>query len=231
MEPPAWKDVTTRPLTPEEITLITRTLADRGQHRDVLFVMAGASTGFRASELLTLQWGQLVAADGQIAREVTIARRLLKGGRGGRARAIRSRRVALGERAREAIADYLATLTSLPTPDTYVFRSRKGDNRPITRTQALHILKEAARLADIPTEQVGVHSLRKVFAKGVYAGSGCDLVLTQRLLGHTSPLTTARYLQTSDTELDEVVLGFDPLAAKPAAGSVATPNLNRLLAQ
>lgn len=223
--------MTTRPLTPEEITLITRTLADRGQHRDRLFVLLGACTGFRVSELLTLQWSQLVAADGQIVREVTIARRLLKGGRSERARAIRSRRVALGERARDAVADYLATLNCLPTPETHVFASRKGLIQPITRCHATWLLQEAARAAGIDASRVGAHSLRKVFARGVYAGSGCDLVLTQRLLGHTSPLTTARYLQTSDSELDEAVRDFDPLAPKQPAETIGGTNLNRLLAQ
>src|SRR5688572_15704020 len=122
---------------------MARTLADRGQHRDRLFVLLGACTGFRVSELLTLQWGQLLDADGQVAREVTVTRRLLKGGRGTRARAIRSRRVALGERAREAVADSIATLPSLPTHETYVFTSRKGLNQPISREHAHYILKQA----------------------------------------------------------------------------------------
>jgi len=222
---------TTRALTSEEIVLITRSLADRKKQRDVVLVLAGAGTGFRAAELLTLQWGQLVATDGQIAREVTVDRRLLKGGRGGRARAIRSRRVALGERVREAVADYLATLGCVPTPDTYVFRSRKGQG-PITRTQALHILKEAARAAGIPNERVGMHSLRRTFAKGVYEHSGRCLITAQRLLGHSSPITSAKYLRdASQDDLDKVVLSFDPLAPSPTAGSVASPNLYRLLAQ
>lgn len=51
---------------------------------------------------------------------MTIARRLLKRSRSERARAIRSRRVALGERTREAVANYLATLIFLPPGRTVV---------------------------------------------------------------------------------------------------------------
>src|SRR5204863_1060931 len=97
-------------------------------HRSNAFLVLPVSTWFRVSELLTHHWGQLIAPAGQIAREVTVSRRLLKGGRGGRARAIKSRRVPLGERAREAVADFLDTLPCLPTPEAYVFVSRKGDN-------------------------------------------------------------------------------------------------------
>jgi hypothetical protein len=49
----------------------------------------------------------------------------------------------------------------------------------------------------------------------VYQASGQDLIKTQRIIGHSSPLTTARYLESTQSELDELVLGL--AASAPAA--------------
>jgi integrase len=204
--------MTTRPLTVEEIKAIDEALLARGKHRDRLFFTLALSTGFRVSELLTLTFSQILNADGQIASEVAISRRWLKGGRGGRARAIRSRRVALSARACAAIADFLATLRTLPARDQFVFASRVGANRPITRCHAFAIVKGLARELGLNATRVGCHSLRKSFAHGVYAASGNDLVLVQQLLAHSSPQTSARYLRREDTQLDACTRSFDPLA-------------------
>ena len=50
-----------------------------------------------------------------------------------------------------------------------------------------------------------------------------DLLPEARALAHSHVQPTARYLQTTDGELDQVVLGFDPLApAKPATAGTGT---------
>lgn len=35
-----------------------------------------------------------------------------------------------------------------------------------------------------------------------------DLIRTQRMVGHSSPVVTARYLESTQSELDELVLGL-----------------------
>jgi len=209
--------MTTRALTPAEISLLSTALAQQDRHRDRLFLLIAVTTGFRVSELLTLKFAQLTGADGQIARDVTITRRLLKGGHGYRAKAIRSRRVPLSATARTAISEYLATLAVHPARETYVFRSRKGENLPITRGQAHHIMKTLAFATGLDATRVGCHSTRKAYAKGLYAASGNDLIKTQRIMGHSNPLTTARYLDTCEKELDELVMNFDPMGLRAPA--------------
>ena len=46
--------------------------------------------------------------------------------------------------------------------DYYIFKSREGSNKPISRQQALNILKDAAAAVGI-TENVGTHTLRKTW--------------------------------------------------------------------
>lgn len=206
--------MTTRALTPAEISRLFSALLELNRHRDRLFLLLAVTTGFRVSELLTLRFSQLLNTQGQVAKKVTITRRLMKGGHGVHAKSVRSRRVPLSETARTAVTDHLATLAALPTGDTFVFRSRKGLNRPITRWQAYSIIKTLALSAGLDATRVGCHSTRKTYARGLYDASGHDLIKTQRLLGHANPMTTARYLDTCEAELDTLVLGFDPLASR-----------------
>ena len=53
--------------------------------------------------------------------------------------------------------------------------------------------------------QASAHQLRHWFATEVYEKSGNDLRLTQELLGHASPATTAIYTKWSQAKAMEVV--------------------------
>ncbi len=173
-----------------------------------MLLIVGTQVGYRITELLTWTVGQVLCPTGDIVREVTVARADLKGGKGGHKRSVRSRRVVLNERARGAIRDYLASLDEVPTPDQFLFRSRHGANRPIDRTQAHRILKKLCCVCGIDATRISTHSLRKFFVRAVYDASGHDLIRTQRIIQHASPLTTARYLESTQSELDELVLGL-----------------------
>jgi len=76
--------------------------------------------------------------------------------------------------------------------------------------------------------EISPHSLRRTFATDIYRATGCDLVATQRIVGHSSPLVTANYLRTDQDELDAVVrtLGSSPLSmANPIHGFAAGTGL------
>ena len=209
-----------RPFSPAEITLLETHLLKHGRYRDRMLIIAGTQVGYRITELLTWTVGQVLGADGDIVREVTVSRADLKGGKGVRKRSVRSRRVVLNERARGVIRDYIASLGCVPPADQFLFRSRSGGNRPISRTQAHRLLKNICRECGIDATRISTHSLRKSFVRAVYDASGHDLVRTQRIVQHASPLTTARYLESTQTELDELVLGL--AASAPAAAAART---------
>lgn len=130
---------------------------------------------------------QVLGADGNIVREVTVTRALLKGGSGAHKRSVRSRRVVLNERARGVIRDYIASLGRVSPADEYLFRSRSGVDRPISGTQAHRILKDLCEDCGIDATRISTHSLRKSFVRAV------------------------------QTELDEIVLGLGSPTSTPAA--------------
>jgi integrase len=209
--------MTTRALTDAEILLLESALIDRRRYRDRLFLLFAVGTGFRVSEIVSIDWRQLLTAGGEVVREVIVERAMLKGGAGQRRKSVRSRRVPLSERVRGAIADYLGTFQAIP--GGVVFKSRTGDNQAITRGQAYRLLKRLAREVGIDATRLGCHSTRKTFAVRAHRAAQFDLVKTQRILGHRSVSTTAKYIETCQDELDALVLGMDaaPAVAVPAA--------------
>jgi len=204
-----------RPFSLAEISTLESHLLEHGRYRDWMLIIAGTQVGYRITELLTWTVGQVLGPDVDIVREVTVTRADLKGGKGVHKRSVRSRRVVLNERARGVIRDYIVSLDQIPPADQFLFQSRSGANRPISRTQAHRILKGLGRECGIDATRISTHSLRKSFVRAVYDASGHDLVRTMKIVQHASPITTARYLENTQTELDDRVLGL--CAPAPAA--------------
>lgn len=201
-----------RRFTPAEISLLESHFLAQGRHRDRMVLVVGTNIGYRITELLTWTVGQVLNREVEIAHEITITRALLKGGSGVRKRSVRSRRVVLNERARGTIREYLASLSHVPPPGEYLFRSRQGDNRPLYRAQAHDILKDACLACGIDETRISTHSLRKTFVRAVYDASGHNLIRTQHIVGHSSPVVTAHYLKSTQSELDELILGLSAAA-------------------
>jgi integrase len=149
----------------------------RGQSpRDYLMFVLGINAGLRIGDMLRLTVSDV---SGQLVLDI----RESKTGK--------ARKISLNENALTAISDYLAAISPC-SPDTCLFASRKGDNRPITRIQAWRILSAAAAKAGIPVD-IGTHTMRKTFGYWAYM-QGSDISLLQKLFNHSSEVVTLRYI-------------------------------------
>lgn len=193
-----------RPFTESEFSSLMNHFTSHGRTRDAALLALGCGTGFRIQELLSVTVGHVWHGEA-VAPEITLARRDLKGGKGTYRRAVRSRRVPLGEGVRKALATHLA-ITGTGDPARPVFGTSRSGEAGMDRSQAFRTLVNACAACGIDTARISTHSMRKTFARRVYAGSGHDLIRTQRALGHTSPVTTARYLETDSAALDRLIL-------------------------
>jgi integrase len=110
---------------------------------------------------------------------------------------------------RLALATWLFTSRQVPgcTPQTYVFRSRKGQNRAISPVQAWRILHEAVRTNELPGK-IGTHAMRKTFANRIYQRSNHDLIRTQQAMGHKHVNSTQHYLSFLQEDIDALMLAI-----------------------
>ena len=192
-----------RPFTESEFSHLSAHFSAAGRTRNLLLLKLGCGSGYRISELLALRVRDVWTGT-EVAKELTIARRNLKGGRGAYHRSVRGRRVPLAEPVREAIREHLARIGT-DHPDQALFSTTQAKGEPMDRSAVFRVLTEACRRCGIDTTRISTHSLRKTFVGRIYKASNHDLIATQRIVGHTNPATTARYLETDSAQLDALM--------------------------
>jgi site-specific recombinase XerD len=87
--------------------------------------------------------------------------------------------------------------------------SRPGE--PMSTALALHILVQAIAVAKVKRKG-GLHTLRHSFATHLLE-SGVEITVVQRLLGHASLATTARYLHVTTGRIEKLAVALDLLGA------------------
>jgi site-specific recombinase XerD len=184
-----------RPLTDEEISVVSKSFSGKYATRDKALFTLGVTSGFRVSELLSIQVRD-VYQHGRMTDRVTVQRRNMK-------RKVEGRTVRFHPQAQAATAAWLAE--ACLQPNDYLFQSHQGG--PMTSRQAWNVL-DAAFDANGLTGQLGTHTMRKSYAGKVYEHFGHDLVKTQKALGHKNVNSTVSYLSFKDEELDEAVLAI-----------------------
>jgi integrase len=180
-----------RALTDDEVVRVTQFLSNP---RDRLLFILGLKTGFRISELLSLRVSD-VFRDGVCHDRVKVLKRNVKG-------KVKSREVVLHPLVKEAV---LLLIQSGIDLSGYLFVSRVGDGKKLSRQMAHKMLKQAYGKAGVEGA-VATHSMRKSFASRVYKNLKFDLVATRDALGHSSVSTTTAYLDVNKDEIDEAVL-------------------------
>lgn len=156
-------------------------------------------SGLRASELVSLP----LSAAPRDAPLLTVM------GKGGQARI-----VPIGERAGEALWDWLAARPS-GSKSKFLFPSR-GRTGHLTRVRLFQLLKALAVRAGIDPKGISPHVLRHAFATHLLEG-GADLRVLQTLLGHADIATTQIYTHVDAARLVALVNERHPLARRAAS--------------
>jgi integrase len=84
----------------------------------------------------------------------------------------------------------------------YIDVENESPNSPIGRVQAYRILKDAFK--QIESYDTATHTLRKTFGYHLYENSK-DIVMVQKILGHSSPEITLRYIGILQSDEDNLV--------------------------
>ncbi|KAA9133471.1 site-specific integrase [Marinihelvus fidelis] len=166
---------------------------DERNPRDSLMWALGINTGLRVSDLLALR-----------VRDVWF--------RGAAVEHLKLRDKKTGKLTRRylvpSVRELVASYCDGRRPERYLFLSRQGRNRPITRSRADQVLKNAAKACRVP--EVGTHSMRKTFGYQHYQQHN-DLTLLMELLNHASEKETRKYIGITQDVMDDSLKGFDAM--------------------
>ena len=171
----------------EKIEEIKAVLKENGT-RDLLLFSMGINTGLRISDLLKLK-----VTDVRGKSHVEIKEQ--KTGK--------VKRFPILGNLQSMIEEY----TKNKDLSEYLFKSRNGQNKPITRVQAYMILNNACRKCGIQ-DRIGMHSLRKTFSYHHYQ-TFHDVAVLQYLLNHSSPSITLRYIGIAQDNVEQTLRQFE----------------------
>ena len=87
----------------------------------------------------------------------------------------------------------------------FLFKSRQGINKPIGRSMAYKILREAA--AEVDMDEIGTHTLRKTFGYHFYKQTK-DVAMLQQIFNHSSPFITLKYIGINQDIQDKAMKNF-----------------------
>lgn len=155
-------------------------------YRDYMLFVLGINTGLRISDILKLKVSDV--------KELSYIK--MHEQKTGKFKRIKI----------SGIADEIEKYITSMDDDTYLFKSQKGDNSPISRVQAYRILNKAAIRVGINGE-IGTHTLRKTFGYHMYMKTK-DVALLQELFNHSSPSVTLRYIGINQDRLDQAMDDF-----------------------
>ena len=157
--------------------------------RDYLLFVFGINSALRISDILALKKKDVVGGVVTVIEEKTGKRKQFP----------------LNSAIQEILKDYLPTLEE----EEYLFKSRQANKegeKVISRQQAYTILTKAFKQAGIK-ENCGSHTMRKTFGYWNYKQYK-DVAMLQKILNHSAPSVTLRYIGIEQEEINKVYSEF-----------------------
>lgn len=169
---------------PEKINEMKAYLKSKNERNYILFLL-GISTGLRISDILKLRKEDLLSTHVNIKETKTR----------------KNKRIRIPPSSRKELIEYAKKLND----HDFVIKSRQGTNRPIDRSVAYRILRDAAEHVNL--SEIGTHTLRKTFGYHFYQQTK-DVAMLQEMFNHSSPQITLRYIGINQDSMDKAMLKF-----------------------
>jgi integrase len=179
----------------DQINLMKKILKGESSRNHLLFTF-GINVGLRISDILKFTIDDIVTNKGKVKDFVEIYEQKTK----------KHKRFVFSDVVKKAIKSYLDSLDQYKIND-YLFKSREGKNKPLSRFMAYRILDNAAQEAGID-DSIGTHTMRKTFGYWAYK-RGTDISLLQDIFNHSTPQVTLRYIGITQDQKDQVYITSD----------------------
>ena len=177
-------------------------LKSQSTRNELLFIL-GINVGLRISDILKLTFDDLTDPNFKVKEYVIIKEK----------KTDKTKKFYIGTIVKKLIENYIEESKDI-TMDTYVFRSKKGNNKPISRQHAWYILNEAAESIGLVKKdkdgriisgEIGTHTMRKTFGYHAF-NNGTSLELLMDIFNHSSKAQTLRYIGITEDQKKEVYL-------------------------
>ena len=159
--------------------------------RDYALFVVGINIALRISDLLSLTWNDVLNSSGKSFKTIN----LLEG------KTNKKREIKLNKTSQKALRELLESLDTYTMTD-YIFKSREGDNRPLTRQQAFNIIKKSSKAVGVK-DDIGTHTLRKTWGYHAWK-NGINPALIMETLNHSNLSITKRYLGIRQDDINNV---------------------------
>ena len=144
--------------------------------RDFMIAKMQLNTARRISDIVRLKVSDFVYPSGKLREHLTITEQKTQ----------KEARIVLNTPLQRAIIDYM-------------FKSRKGKNRPLSTTQVHRIFQDAGQALGL--EHFGSHSLRKTWGYVCYKRTK-NIALIMQVYNHASEKVTLRYIGITQEDMD-----------------------------
>lgn len=165
----------------DKIEMVKNELLKEGYKYYLMFVI-GINTGLRIGELLELKVSSIKEGSYIYIRS-------------------KKRRLFINPKLKDEIDRFVGGMGL----NDYLFQSRNGNNKPITRVQAYRILNSAGKKVGL--QEIGTQTLRRTFGYWHYKQYR-NVTLLQDLLGHAERSMTLRYIGINDDIKDNNIEDF-----------------------
>ena len=144
--------------------------------RDYMLFLTGSNSGMRVSDVINLNVNDIRNKDGTMKSHIIVT-----------------------EKKTNDLFKEMERYTKNMNEGEYLFKSRNGNNKPITTTQAYRIIKRASNKLGL--EEIGTHTMRKSFGYHHYQQYK-DVALLQTIYNHSSPSITLKYIGINQDNID-----------------------------
>ena len=189
---------TTQPIKNiKDIQRLKAYFLERQEYRNYAMVTLALNTSLRIGDLLHLKWGDVYNFNRKKYRKhiELIEQKTHK-----------HNAMPINSEARTAL-EMLRRANKHLTEESYIFKSRRGQNSPIGRIQAFNIIRNAVQYLEIEG-RISCHSLRKTFGYQAWK-RGIPPALIMSIYNHSSIEITKRYLSIDQDDKDEVFMALN----------------------
>jgi len=164
-----------------------------GHPRDHLLFVMGINNGIRVGDLLNITVGDVrYLKPGQV-HQITESKTKKKNV------------VVINKSVRKALDTYFSNSTNQIENHHYLFRSRKGENFPLS-VQAVHgLVKKWTQTINLKGNY-GTHTLRKTWGYQQRTKYGVGFDVIAKRFNHSDPKTTMTYLGIEDKEVHSILM-------------------------